>query len=212
MLDSSPHFPQAEAATSSASTAGSYGVALATCSATTTSKCAIPPGARRVARCWPHAKRRRDAGGPEAASIVGCRKIIKGDQLPLHLDSTTLRHFLPGKHTIMFAFDIYSVELRPSPTSPFPRRPSSSPAGAEGWRGYLPDDSDGSSLEIARRYTEHGSGLGRYRWVVERTFAWLYQFKRLLVRYERRADIHEAFLAIGCCLVCYRRLRNLTVR
>ena len=62
--------------------------------------------------------------------------------------------------------------------------------------------------EIARRHTEHGSGLGRYRWVVERTFAWLHHFKRLLVRYDRRADIHEAFLAIGCCLVCYRRLRN----
>lgn len=62
--------------------------------------------------------------------------------------------------------------------------------------------------EIARRKTAHGSGLGRYRWVVERTFAWLHQFKRLLVRYDRRADIHEAFLALGCCLVCYRRLSN----
>ena len=66
----------------------------------------------------------------------------------------------------------------------------------------------GITPEIARRKTTHGSGLGRYRWVVERTFAWLHQFKRLLVRYDRRADIHEAFLAIGCCLVCYRRLRN----
>jgi transposase len=66
----------------------------------------------------------------------------------------------------------------------------------------------GIAAEIARRKTEHGSGLGRYRWVVERTFAWLHQFKRLLVRYDRRADIHEAFLALGCCLVCYRRLRN----
>ena len=36
--------------------------------------------------------------------------------------------------------------------------------------------------EIARRQTEHGSGLGRARWVVERTFAWLHHFKRLLVR------------------------------
>ena len=66
----------------------------------------------------------------------------------------------------------------------------------------------GITPEIARRKTEHGSGLGRYRWVVERTLAWLHQFKRLLVRYDRRADIHEAFLALGCCLVCYRRLRN----
>jgi transposase len=62
--------------------------------------------------------------------------------------------------------------------------------------------------EIARRKTEHGSGLGRYRWVIERTFAWLHQFKRLLVRYDRRADIHEAFLALGCCIVCHRRLKN----
>ena len=38
---------------------------------------------------------------------------------------------------------------------------------------------------IARRQTEHGTGLGRYRWVVERTFAWLHNFKRLLGRYER---------------------------
>jgi len=61
---------------------------------------------------------------------------------------------------------------------------------------------------IAHRQTEHGSGLGRYRWVVERTFAWLHNFKRLLVRYERRADMHLALLALGCCLVCFRRLRS----
>ena len=59
---------------------------------------------------------------------------------------------------------------------------------------------------IARRNSEHGSGLGRHRWVVERTISWLHQMKRLLVRYERRADIHEAFLALGCCLICFRRL------
>ena len=66
----------------------------------------------------------------------------------------------------------------------------------------------GIKPEIARRQTEHGSGLGRYRWVVERTFAWLHQFKRLLVRYDRRGEIHEAFLALGCCIVCFRRLRR----
>jgi transposase len=65
----------------------------------------------------------------------------------------------------------------------------------------------GIKPEIARRQTEHGSGLGRVRWVVERTFAWLHKFKRLLVRYDRRHDIHEAFLAIACCLVCFRRLQ-----
>jgi transposase len=66
----------------------------------------------------------------------------------------------------------------------------------------------GIKPEIARRQTAHGSRLGRARWVVERTFAWLHHFKRLLVRYDRRAEIHEAFLALGCCLVCFRRLQR----
>jgi transposase len=61
---------------------------------------------------------------------------------------------------------------------------------------------------IARRRTAHGSGLGRDRWVVERTFAWLHQRRRLLVRYDRAADIHEAFLSLACCLICWRRLQN----
>ena len=62
---------------------------------------------------------------------------------------------------------------------------------------------------IARRGAEHGSGLGVYRWVVERTLAWLRQFGSLRVRDERRADIHEAFLSIGCSLICFRRLISL---
>ena len=93
-------------------------------------------------------------------------------------------------------------------------RPRQRPDSLLADRGY---DSDHHRLElrrrgikpvIARRQTEHGSALGRYRWVVERTFAWLHNFKRLLVRYERRAEMYEAFLALGCCLVCYRRLRS----
>ena len=52
------------------------------------------------------------------------------------------------------------------------------------------------------RRIEHGSGLGGWRWVVERTFAWLNQFRRLRVRYEKRADIQEALLSLGCALLC----------
>jgi IS5 family transposase len=94
-------------------------------------------------------------------------------------------------------------------------RPRRRPECVVGDRGY---DSDRHRRElrergvrplIARRQTEHGSGLGRYRWVVERTFSWLHQMKRLLVRYERRADMHQAFLALGCCLICFRRLNQL---
>lgn len=55
---------------------------------------------------------------------------------------------------------------------------------------------------LAMRRTEHGSGLGRWRWVVARTFAWLNQFRRLCVRYDKRADIQAAFLSLGCALIC----------
>ena len=58
------------------------------------------------------------------------------------------------------------------------------------------------------RRTEHGSGLGRWRWVVERTFAWLSQFRRLRVLYDERADIHQAFLSLGCALICWHSLRK----
>jgi hypothetical protein len=43
---------------------------------------------------------------------------------------------------------------------------------------------------------------------VERTFAWLSQFRRLRVRYDKRADIHETFLSIGCALICWQSLRK----
>jgi transposase len=61
---------------------------------------------------------------------------------------------------------------------------------------------------LAARRTRHGSGLGRWRWVVERTFAWLNQFRRLRVRYDKRADIHGAFLSLGCALICWQSLRK----
>lgn len=59
---------------------------------------------------------------------------------------------------------------------------------------------------IARRSTEHGSGLGKERWVVERTFAWLHNLRRLRTRYERRAELHLAFMQLGCAVVCQRSL------
>ncbi|PAU50673.1 IS5/IS1182 family transposase [Streptomyces albireticuli] len=66
----------------------------------------------------------------------------------------------------------------------------------------------GITPKIARRGNPHGSGLGKTRWVAERTFAWLHQFKRLRIRYEVRADLHLALLQLACSLICLRRLRT----
>lgn len=58
-------------------------------------------------------------------------------------------------------------------------------------------------VRIARKGRDSSARLGRHRWVIERTFAWFAQFRRLTVRYERRQDIHEAFLSLGCSLLCF---------
>jgi transposase len=89
------------------------------------------------------------------------------------------------------------------------------PNAVQGDRGY---DSDPHRRELrslgirpilAKRNAPHGSGLGIYRWVVERTLSWLHQFRRLRVRFERRPDIHEAFLSLGCTLICWHYFERL---
>ena len=66
----------------------------------------------------------------------------------------------------------------------------------------------GIRVRIARKGIESSQRLGRYRWVVERTLAWLNQFRRLTIRYERHQEIHEAFLSLGCSLICLRAIER----
>lgn len=93
-----------------------------------------------------------------------------------------------------------------------PGRPRRRPQRAQGDRAY---DSEphrqqlrlrGIEAVLAKRNIEHGSGLGVFRWVVERTISWLHQFRRLRIRYERRPEIHEALMSLACSLICWRSL------
>ncbi len=58
------------------------------------------------------------------------------------------------------------------------------------------------------RKTQDGRKLRRYskRWIIERTMAWLGNFRRLVVRYEHRIDIYRAFFHIACLVIALRRL------
>uniref|UniRef100_UPI003558D233 transposase n=1 Tax=Streptomyces corallincola TaxID=2851888 RepID=UPI003558D233 len=58
---------------------------------------------------------------------------------------------------------------------------------------------------IARRGIESSQRLGRHRWTVERTVAWLAGCRRLHRRYERKAGHFLAFAGIAAALICYRR-------
>lgn len=69
----------------------------------------------------------------------------------------------------------------------------------------------GITPKISRR-NRPGQGrrrdpLGRYRWPVERTTSWLNAFRRLLIRWDRKADHHQAFYTLACCLICIRNLQ-----
>nr|WP_156955118.1 IS5 family transposase [Polaromonas glacialis] len=64
----------------------------------------------------------------------------------------------------------------------------------------------GIQPRIARRGVESSERLGRHRWVVERTLAWLARMRRLSIRYERRIDIHYAFTSLACSLICFNAL------
>lgn len=46
----------------------------------------------------------------------------------------------------------------------------------------------------------------RHRWKIERTFAWLGHFRRLVVRYDRHPQIYEAFFQLACALITLRHL------
>lgn len=66
----------------------------------------------------------------------------------------------------------------------------------------------GIKHRIARRGVESKDRLGRHRWVVERTHAWYNKMRRLAIRYERRDDIHAAFLTIGSLLICWHFIQR----
>ena len=66
----------------------------------------------------------------------------------------------------------------------------------------------GITPRIARKGVESSEKLGRHRWVVERTHSWLNRYRRLKIRYERLAEIHLAFLYLGCALICWNFIQR----
>jgi transposase len=93
-----------------------------------------------------------------------------------------------------------------------PGHPRRRPDKVTGDRGF--DDEEerqklrdrGIDPELAKRRTPHGSGLGVFRWVVERTNSWLHQFRRLRVRYDLRDDIHQALCNVAEIIITFRFL------
>lgn len=153
------------------------------------------------------------AGGKTGANPTDRGKLGSKHHLITDAQGIPLAAILTGanRHDVTQLLPL--VEAIP-PVRGRPGRPRRRPDQVQGDRAYHSQSHREAlrSLRIepvlAQRFTEHGSGLGIHRWVVERTLAWLHQFRRLRVRYERRADVHEAFLSLACSLICLRRLNS----
>jgi len=91
-----------------------------------------------------------------------------------------------------------------------PGRPKELPDEVYADRGYDSDPTRGLlrwlgiTPHIARRKTSHGSGLGRVRWVVERTISWLKGLRRMRVRYDRLGVIQDAWNSLAAAAICFR--------
>jgi IS5 family transposase len=59
---------------------------------------------------------------------------------------------------------------------------------------------------IARRGIDSSHRLGRHRWVIERSIAWLFGRRRLTTRYDRSPKLFCAFLTLAAALTCYNHL------
>jgi transposase len=64
----------------------------------------------------------------------------------------------------------------------------------------------GVEPKLAKRNTEHGSGLGVFRWVVERTISWLHGFRKLRFVTEKTKPMQYAIFDLALALICFRFL------
>jgi transposase len=95
-----------------------------------------------------------------------------------------------------------------------PGRPKQLPDDLDADRGY---DSEatrallrwlGIEPHIPKRRAPHGSGLGKVRWVVERTIAWLKGLRRLRVRYDRLGMMVDAWTTLAASVISFRILHQ----
>jgi transposase len=89
-------------------------------------------------------------------------------------------------------------------------RPRTKPDVVYGDRGYDSQATRAALREqhitrrIAQRGKEHGSGLGKIRWVVERTIHWFKGFRRIRIRYDRTRVVQNAWNALAASAICFR--------
>jgi transposase len=156
------------------------------------------------------------AKAPEGGEDTGPNPTDRGKSGTKHHVMTDA-HGVPLSATVTAAnvnevTQVFRVLTGMEPVGGKPGPARQKPERLQGDRGY---DSEpvrrllrwlGITPVLARRGTEHGSGLGVFRWYVERTISWLHSFGRLRRRLDRLTGLQEAFLSLACALICLRFL------
>jgi transposase len=179
-------------------------------------------GRRRPGRLVEGVDRQRERAGPAWGELTGANPVDRGkpgSKYHLLVDATGLPLAVGLSAANLHDSQLLEpmVDAVPAVIGPRgrPGRPRRRPAKLDADKGY--DYSTcrkvlrrrGIAPRIARRGLESSSRLGRHRWKVERSLAWLLANRRLTVRYERRADLLTAFLHLACALICTRKLQPL---
>jgi transposase len=64
--------------------------------------------------------------------------------------------------------------------------------------------------QLCPRCSPHGSGLGKRRYVIERTMSWFGNFRRLKLCYEKKATHFQTFHELAACIICANKLSDVT--
>jgi putative transposase len=75
-------------------------------------------------------------------------------------------------------------------------------------RGYTPHIPPKATEERPLPPPGHPNRHPPRRWVVEVGHSWFNRFRRLLTRWEKRAETYLGFVQLAACLIIYRKLRH----
>jgi IS5 family transposase len=167
--------------------------------------------ARSTRRAWRHPGGEQTGPNPTDRGKLGSKRHLLVDRGGVPL---AVRHKAANVHDsnmLEAMLDAVSPIRRPRGCSGRPRKHPEKLHADKGYdfhrcRGALRQR--GIIPRIGRRGLDSSERLGRHRWVAERTLAWLNRYRRLKVRYERLADVHQAFLSLGCALVCWNFIQR----
>ena len=82
----------------------------------------------------------------------------------------------------------------------------------QGYRGQLVDwtiKTLGIKLKISQKSTDPNKIVTAKRWIVERTFSWLENYRRLVRDYERKSEISESWVKVAMLMIGTKQLQTL---